>query len=305
MEQVTERLERTLQETHYFGRIRSYTIAGQTTIFVDLKDPTPPQNVPDIWYTVRKNVGDMRGTLPQGVSGRSSTMISAAPSASSMASPPTASASANCATMRKRRAPGCCTSRCVGGRGAGGAGRAHLHRVLHRAPGGLRLDLNQIVSTLQPQNLCARGHHPGRQERVFLRVTGAFETAEDIDSVTIVAGDRLFRLGDIANVRRGVVDPPQPMFRVNGKPAIGLAVSMRDSGDILALGENIRGEMAAIKAGLPVGIEPTLVADQSAIVDTAINDFLISLWQAIVIILPAASSASACGPAPWWRWRSR
>ena len=93
------------------------------------------------------------------------------------------------------------------------------------------------------------------QERVFLRVTGAFDSERDIETVNIVSGDRIFRLGDIATVRRGFVDPPQPMFRVNGKPAIGLAIAMRDSGDILALGENVRKEMADIKANLPVGIE--------------------------------------------------
>jgi multidrug efflux pump subunit AcrB len=86
-------------------------------------------------------------------------------------------------------------------------------------------------------------------------------------------------------VRRDYVDPPQPMFRVNGRPAIGLAIAMRDAGDILALGENVRNEMAQIKADLPVGIESTLVADQAVTVDTAINEFMASLWQAIVIIL--------------------
>ena len=81
------------------------------------------------------------------------------------------------------------------------------------------------------------------------------------------------------------LNPPQPMFRVNGKPAIGLAIAMRDAGDILALGGNIRKEMADIKANLPLGIEPTLVADQAVSVDVAINDFMTSLWQAILIIL--------------------
>ena len=96
---------------------------------------------------------------------------------------------------------------------------------------GLGLNLNQIVNTLQQQNLLRpSGVIQAGDERVYLRVTGAFETEEDIASVTIVAGDRLIRLGDIAKVKRGVVDPPQPMFRVNGKPAIGLAVSMRESG---------------------------------------------------------------------------
>ena len=75
------------------------------------------------------------------------------------------------------------------------------------------------------------------------------------------------------------------MFRVNGQPAIGLAIAMRDAGDILALGDNVRREMADIKANLPVGIEPVLVADQAVTVDVAINDFMTSLWQAILIIL--------------------
>jgi multidrug efflux pump subunit AcrB len=120
---------------------------------------------------------------------------------------------------------------------------------------------------------------------VFLRVTGAFDSAADIEAVNIVVGGRMFRIGDIATVRRDYVDPPQPMFRVNGRPAIGLAIAMRDAGDILALGENVRNEMAQIKADLPVGIESTLVADQAVTVDTAINEFMASLWQAIVIIL--------------------
>src|SRR5262249_4533621 len=88
-----------------------------------------------------------------------------------------------------------------------------------------------------------------------------------------------------ATVKRGFVDPPTPMFRVNGQPAIGLAISMRDQADILALGKNVRNAMAEIRAGLPVGIEPHVVADQSSIVDVAINDFLTSLYQAIGIIL--------------------
>ena len=151
---------------------------------------------------------------------------------------------------------------------------------------GLRLNMGAILATLQAQNLVRpAGTIQGEQERVFLRVTGAFDSAADIESVNIVSGERIFRLGDIATVRRGYIDPPQPMFRVNGQPAIGLAIAMRDAGDILALGENVRKEMADIKANLPVGIEPTLVADQAVTVDVAINDFMTSLWQAIVIIL--------------------
>jgi multidrug efflux pump subunit AcrB len=162
---------------------------------------------------------------------------------------------------------------------------------------GLRLNLNQIVATLQAQNLVRpAGTMQGAQERVFLRVTGAFDNERDIEAVNIVSGDRIFRLGDIAKVRRGFTDPPQPMFRVNGKPAIGLAIAMRDAGDILALGDNLRKEMAEVVSNLPVGIETTLVADQAVTVDYAINDFMTSLWQAIVIIL--ACSFVALGVRP-------
>ena len=95
----------------------------------------------------------------------------------------------------------------------------------------------------------------------------------------------MIRLSDIASVRRGYADPPQPMFRVNGQPAIGLAIAMRDGGDVLALGKNIARPMAEITADLPLGIEPQLVADQAVTVDHAIAEFMKSLWQAIAIIL--------------------
>jgi multidrug efflux pump subunit AcrB len=151
---------------------------------------------------------------------------------------------------------------------------------------GLRLDYPTIVATLQAQNLVRpAGVIQTQNERVFLRVTGAFDSERDIEAVNFVAGDRIVRLSDIAKVRRGFVDPPQPMFRVNGKPAIGLAIAMRDAGDILALGENVRKDMADFIADLPLGIDVTLVADQAVTVDYAIGDFMTSLWQAIIIIL--------------------
>ena len=114
--------------------------------------------------------------------------------------------------------------------------------------------------------------------------------------INFAVGKRLIRLGDIATVRRGYADPPQPMFRVNGKPAIGLAIAMRESGDILKLGTNLRAEMADIKANLPIGIEPIEVTSQAEIVDAAINDFMISLWQSILIIGVASFVALGLRP---------
>ena len=92
----------------------------------------------------------------------------------------------------------------------------------------------------------------------------------------------------LREIRRGFADPPQPLFRVNGQPAIGLAIAMRDGGDILALGKNIKTALSEATADLPIGIEPKLVADQAATVDIAISEFMTSLWQAVAIILAAS-----------------
>ena len=123
--------------------------------------------------------------------------------------------------------------------------------------------------------------------RCSLRVSGAFNSEQDILDVNFLSNGRLIRLRDIAEVRRAFADPPQPMFRVNGKPAIGLAIAMRDGGDILALGRNIKRRWTSAMADLPLGIEPTLVADQP-----------------VVVRPPSASSWSRCGRRSPSSWRS-
>src|SRR5215831_857037 len=124
-----------------------------------------------------------------------------------------------------------------------------------------------------------------RSKPVTRRCRSAFQSEQDVLNVNFVVGGRVLRLSDIARVRRGYSDPPQPLFRVNGEPAIGLAIAMREGGDILALGKNIQRSMAEITADLPLGIEPRLVADQAVTVESAISEFMASLWQAIAIIL--------------------
>ncbi|HQY71985.1 MAG TPA: efflux RND transporter permease subunit, partial [Pseudomonadales bacterium] len=283
--QVTERLERTLQETDHLDRIRSYTTAGQTTIFVDLKQSTPPAAVPDVWYQVRKNIGDMRQSLPSGVQGPvfnddfgSTFGIIYAFTADGFTFRELRDY-VESARSRLLQVPDVSEIEVLGAQDE----QIYIEFSTEKLA-GLRLDLPGIAAALQAQNAVRpAGVMQTNQERVFLRVSGSFDTERDVEDLTIVAGDRILRLGDIATVRRGQVDPPQPMFRVNGEPAIGLAIAMRDAGDILALGENVRAEMADIKSALPVGIEPVLVADQAVTVDVAINDFMTSLWQAIII----------------------
>lgn len=285
--QVTERLERKLQETSHIDRIRSYTTAGQTTIFVELEQSTPPSAVPDVWYEVRKNIGDIRQTLPAGVVGpffnddfgdTFGTIYAFTADGFTFRQ---LRDQVEAIRSRLLRLPDVSKIEVLGAQDE----QIFIEFSTERLA-GLRLDYPTIIGALQAQNIVRpAGVIQTGQERVFLRVSGAFDNEGDIESFNFVAGDRIVRLGDIARVHRGTVDPPQPMFRVNGQPAIGLAIAMREGGDILTLGDNIHREMAAIRADLPVGIEPILVADQAVTVDVSINDFMTSLWQAIVIIL--------------------
>ncbi|MBO9513500.1 MAG: efflux RND transporter permease subunit [Variovorax sp.] len=287
LKQVTERLERTLQETRDLERVRSYTVAGQTTIFVELKQTTAPGQVRDIWYQVRKNVGDMRLTLPQGVVGPffdddfgDTYGIIYAFTVDGFDFRELRD-QVEAARSRLLQVPDVSKIEVLGQQDE----QIFIEFSTERLA-GLRLDVPSIIGALQAQNaIRPAGTIQTDQERVFLRVSGSFDSERDIEAVTLVLGNRMIRLGDIATVRRGFADPPQPMFRVNGKPAIGLAIAMREAGDILALGANIKAEMAAFTANLPHGIEPVLVADQAVTVDVAINDFMASLWQAIIIIL--------------------
>ena len=298
LEQVTERIERRLQETRHLDNVRSFTRPGFTTLYVDLKGSTPPDEVSSVWQQVRNNVGDMRHTLPAGVIGPGFNddfgdtygIIYGF--------------TADGFTQRELRdyvedvrsrlllVPDVSKIEILGAQDE----QIFIEFSTERLA-GLGLDFPSLIAALQAQNIVRpAGVLDTGQERIQLRVSGAFDNEADIRSVNFRIGDRNIRLGDIAEVRRGFVDPPQPMFRVNGTPAIGLAIAMRDGGDILALGKNLQWEMADIRAQLPVGIEPILVADQAVTVDTAIGEFMESLWQAIVIIL--ACSFVALGVRP-------
>ncbi len=287
LEQVTERIERTLQEVPNLDTLRSYTIPGQTTIFVDLKGSTPPEQVPDLWYDVRKRVGDMARTLPQGVIGPGfnddfgdTYGLIYGFTADGFTHRELRDAVED-VRSRLLRVPDVTKIEVIGAQDE----RVFLEFSTERLA-ALGLNYPAILAALQAQNVVRpAGTVDTGLERVQLRVSGAFETEQDLRDFTFPAAGRLVRLADIAEIRRGFADPPQPMFRVNGEPAIGLGIAMRDGGDILALGANIRVAMAAITRDLPIGIEPILVADQAQTVDEAIGDFTENLWQAILIIL--------------------
>jgi multidrug efflux pump subunit AcrB len=290
VQQVTERIERKLQEISGLDYLTSYTRPGITTIFVNLQGDTPASEVPDRWYDVRKKVGDIRPTLPSGVVGPAFDddfgdvfgIIYGF--------------TADGFTHRELRdhveairsrlllVPDVSKVEIIGAQDE----QIFLEFSTQRLA-ALGLDYPALIAALQAQNAVRpAGVLQTGDERLSLRVSGAFDSELDILDVNFVADGRIIRLGDIAEVHRAYADPPQPMFRVNGEPAIGLGIAMREGGDILALGQNISQAMAEIQAELPIGIEPALVADQAVTVDLAINEFTTSLWQAILIIIAAS-----------------
>ena len=291
--QVTERLERTLQETPGLDNLRSFTSPGLTTIFVDLKGKTPAAEVPDIWYHVRKSVADMRHTLPTGIVGPGfnddfgDTFGIIYGFTADGFTPTRAARPCRGDPLAAAVAAGRVEDRDLGAQDE----RVFVEFSMQQLA-TLGIDRSALIAALQAQNTVSpAGTIQTGDEKLFLRVSGAFESDQDLLDINFVANGRLIRLRDIAEIRRGYADPPQPMFRVNGQPAIGIAVAMREGGDILALGRNIDRAMHEVTADLPIGIEPILVADQPHVVDHAISDFTTSLWQAIIIIM-AVSFAS-------------
>jgi len=287
LQQVTERLERTLQETPSLDFVRSYTSPGNTTIFVNLKQATRAKEVPDIWYHVRKSIGDIRHTLPAGVVGPffndefgDTYGIIYGFTADGFTHRELRDYVED-VRSRLLQVPDVLKIEVLGAQD-----EKIFVEFSTRQLAGLGIDRAALVSALQAQNsVIPSGIIQTGDEKLLLRVSGAFDSEASILAVNFVANGRLIRLRDIAQVHRIYADPPQPMFRVNGEPAIGLAIAMREGGDILTLGKNIRQAMQEVTANLPIGIEPTLVADQPHVVDHAIGEFTTSLWQAIVIIM--------------------
>ena len=287
LKQVTERLERKLQETDHLDFLRSYTSAGVTTIFVNLKGSANAKQVADTWYQVRKNIGDIRHTLPVGVVGPGFNDDFGATFGIIYGF------TSDGFTHRELRdyiedirsklllVPDVSEIQLLGAQDE----RIFVEFSMKQLA-SLGLDRSALIAALQAQNVVRpAGTIQTGNESLSLQVSGAFHSEQDVANVNFAVGGRTLRLSDIAQVRRGFADPPQPLFRVNGAPALGLAIAMREGGDILALGRNIKQTMAQITADLPIGIEPILVADQAVTVDRAISEFMTSLLQAIAIIL--------------------
>ena len=288
IEQITDRIESKLQETPSLDYLKSYTSAGQATIFVNLKNSTPPAEVPDIWYQVRKKVGDIRNTLPQGIVGPG--FNDEFGDTYGIVYGFTADGFTDrelrdyVVEVRKQllQLPDVSKIDILGAQDE----RVYVEFSTEQLA-GLGIDRAELIAALQAQNaVTPAGVVQTADEKILVRVSGAFRSEQDVLAVNFVAKNgRIIRLGDIARVTRGPADPAQPMFRVNGHHGIGLAIAMRKGGNVLALGHNVAQEMTDITAALPVGIEPTLVADQPVTVEHAVDEFMKALWEAVAIVL--------------------
>src|SRR3984893_4111395 len=243
--QVADKIEKKLQELPYLDRIESYSQPGVSFIQVFLIDRTPPAKVKDLWYQVRKKVGDIRGELPAGVIGPGfndeygtffSALYRPSPDGLSLAQ---LKARAEDIRQRLLRVPDVNKVVIIGERP-----EKIFIEFSHAKLATLGISPQQIFDSVARQNAIVSGGAVGPSaDRINLRVTGAFSGVDAIAAVPVEAGGRTFRLGDIARVKRGYEDPPTFIVREAGKPALGLGVSMQDGANIVTLGENLKQAM--------------------------------------------------------------
>lgn len=284
---VTDVLEKKLQELPWLDDIESETRAGRSVINVNLRDDTPPQEVPAIWYKLRTKMQDIAPSLPQGAQGPAvndefdDTWGTIYGFTAEGFSP---------RELRDRVEAIRRTLMSVNDVGKimllGEPQEQIVIAFSPRQLAGMGLDITQISEALHAQNAVEpSGTLRAGQDNVALRVSGALTGEESLRAVTLHINNRYIPLTDIATVSRQPAEPPVPQFRVNGEPAIGLAISMAPTGNMQAFGEALNARMAQIATQLPHGIEVVKVADQSAVVSEAVSGFVRVLVEAVLIVL--------------------
>ena len=287
-EQVAERIEKTLQEVPYADKIRSYSKPGETLIIFQLKDASRPAEVPQIWYTVRKKIGDLRGSLPQGVIGPFYNdefgdvfgVIYALQGEGF--SPAERQDVADDVRQRLLRVKDVNKVELFGTQDE----KLYVE-VSQKRLATLGLDLSQVLAALGQQNAMeSAGAVQTPQDVVQVRVAGPFQSVEQLRAMPIrAANGTQIRLGDIADIRLGYADPAQPKVRHNGQDSIALGISMAKGGDIIALGKALRTAVAEIESTLPAGMQLVQVQDQPAAVSRSVGEFVKVLIEAVVIVL--------------------
>ncbi len=286
-EQLTDKIEKKLQETPFIDRVQSFSRAGESTVMFFAKDSTPSAKVPDIFYQVRKKIGDIRHTLPSGIQGPYFNDEYGDVFGSIFALTAEGLDYPQLKDLAERlrddllRIPG------VGKVELFGIQDEKIFVELSNAKlATLGVDQSTIVQALSQQNaVTGAGFFELERERIQIRPSGAFDSVQAVADTLIRSGNRSFRLGDIATVRRGVSDPPAPTVRYGGKQALAIGVSMAPGGDIIQLGKALQAHLAGVREHLPLGVEIGEAASQPDAVKRSINAFVQALAEAVFVVL--------------------
>lgn len=314
LEQVTDRIEKKLEELDSLDYVKSYTRPGESTVFVYLKDTTKAGDIPDIWYQVRKKISDIQGEFPQGIQG---------PGFNDEFGDVFGSVYAFTADgLDFRQLRDYVEKVRLDIRSVKDLGKVQMigaqNEVIYlnfstRKLAALGLDQRQVVQSLQAQNaVTPSGVVEAGPERISVRTSGNFRSEKDLQAVNLRVNDRFYRLSDLASISRDFVDPPTSLFRYKGEPAIGLAVAMKEGGNILEFGEALNARMQEITGELPVGVGVHQVSNQAQVVKKAVGGFTRALFEAVVIVLIVsfvslglrAGLVVACSIRWCWRWSS-
>lgn len=286
-QQVTNKLELKLQETPWLELINSYSKPGETTLVIMLKESTPSRQVQDIWYQVRKKITDIRHELPDGIQGPffndefGDTFGSIYAFTADGFSYAELKQYVDKVRQELLRLDNISKADVIGAQDE----KIYIEGS-DKKLAALGINPLLIISTLAAQNIMeSAGTLVTKSNNILLRVNNHFNSLESLRNVGIHANNRIFRLGDIAEIKRGYEYPPTFKMRYMGQDAIGLAVSMTKGGNILKLGEDLKDEIRRLQADLPVGIEIHQVADQPRVVKEAVNEFMKAFIEAVVIVL--------------------
>ena len=287
-EQVTDKLERTLQEVPYADKIRSYSKPGESQIIFQIKDNSKPADVPNVWYSVRKKIGDIRYTLPQGVQGPFFNdefgdvfgVIYAldAPGFT----PAEVKKFADDVRQQLLRVKDVAKVDQFGVQDEKIFVEIPQKRLVQ-----LGLDLNAVLAQLGQENAVENaGTIQTPLDVLQVRIDGQFETEEQLRAMPIRGSSgQQVKLGDIAKVKRGYVEPAVVKVHHQGKPVIALGVSMAKGGDIIALGKALEVAATRIEKTLPAGVTLAQVQDQPKAVSKSVGEFVRVLIEAVLIVL--------------------
>lgn len=287
LNQITDRIEKKLEELDSLDYVKSYTRPGESTVYVNLLDTTKASDIPEIWYQVRKKIQDIKADFPKGVQGPGFNDEFGDVYGSIYAF------TADGLTMRQLRdyvEQVRAEIRAVPNLGKvlmiGAQDEVLYLNFSTRKMAAMGIDRRQAIQALQAQNaVTPAGIIEAGPERISVRTTGQFASEKDLEQVSLRLNDRFYRLADIADISRGYVDPPTPMFRFNGQTAIGLAVGMKSGGNMQVFGEALHKKMEEVIADLPVGVGVHTVSDQAVVVEEAVGGFTSALFEAVVIVL--------------------